>query len=284
MTTHRVDAKRRVNAPVEAVWEAWADPERLAGWFVDGADARLDAAERVRWTWTEFALTVEYDVVAVDPPHGFQLRMAMPDGSERSVRVELEGKGRGETDVRVAQWGFADAEEARAARSGWRISLELLARFLEQYPERRRRSFLLMAPVPASPATLRHLYRTGPGLASWLGAAEDVPAEDGVFRVRLDAGGSISGRVLCLTEMEAALTWDEIDGILEMKAFPGPDGLVVALRVSSWAEEGDIEEQRAILAGAFDRLLGRARESAPDSPRTPGSPDGTLPDPAGPPG
>lgn len=262
MPRHRVDVSRRLPATRHAVWEAWADPQRLAGWFVDEADARLDAADRVRWTWTEFELTVVYDVVDVEPPHRFELRAEMPDGSERSLRIELTASGPARTDVRVAQWGFGDAEEARAARSGWQISLELLALFLGRYQDRRRRSFLLMAPVQASPAAIRQLYRTGPGLGAWLGSSDGLPAEGESFRVALDAGGSITGRVLRATDREAAVTWDEIQGALELKAFPGPDGLVAAIRVSSWDEKGDLEEQRAVMAAAFDRLLEHDREAA----------------------
>ncbi|NIQ56900.1 MAG: hypothetical protein GWM92_07025, partial [Gemmatimonadetes bacterium] len=100
----------------------------------------------------------------------------------------------------------------------------------------------------------------GSGIASWLGATDALPGEGERFRIRLDAGGTITGRVLRVTEHEAAITWDEVEGVLELKVCPGPDEVFVALRVSSWSREKDLAEERAVLSGALDRLLERARE------------------------
>ncbi len=66
--------------------------------------------------------------------------------------------------------------------------------------------------------------------------------------------------MLRVTEHEAAITWDEVEGVLELKVCPGPDEVFVALRVSSWSREKDLAEERAVLSGALDRLLERARE------------------------
>lgn len=261
MPAHGVEIRRRLPFPRDVVWEAWADPAQLAGWFVDEADARIDRQSQVTWTWSAFGLRSIYDVVEARSPDAFELRSAAPEGEGHSVRVELHEGDAGGTELLLSQWDFPDADRAAAGRSGWEIALALLDLYLARYRGATRRSFLLMAPVEATREAVRALYRTRSGLASWLGASDGLPAEGESFVIRLDADGDLSGRVLRATEYETAVTWEEIDGALELKVFPGPEELIAALRVSSWSGR-DPEQELAILEAAFDRLLERARQPA----------------------
>jgi len=69
-------------------------------------------------------------------------------------------------------------------------------------------------------------------------------------------GGSLTGRLLADSGRELAVSWDEIDGALEIKAFDmGPNGRAVCLRGCGWGMGPD--EARRIeseMEAALERL------------------------------
>ena len=131
-----VEKATRVNADPGRVWSAWADPERIAGWFVERAVGRAEEGERVTWAWDRFGLEVEHEVVVADEPHRLVLRASGPSGAPRIQEVTLERDG-GETIVRVVQSGFGEGRDADAAAegadNGWVIALAMLRHYVEHW-------------------------------------------------------------------------------------------------------------------------------------------------------
>ena len=71
----------------------------------------------------------------------------------------------------------------------------------------------------------------------------------------LVGGASASGRVLALTGREAALSWREVSGTLELKAFSmGPAGKQIGLRCLAWNAPPELEER---VGREFDAALER---------------------------
>ena len=243
-----------VEAPAERVWEAWADPVRLARWFVDEARGRIGESDTVTWIWEEFGLEVAQEVVEVEPGRRFELRARGPDGA-RATEVILVSEGGGTTRVRIMESGFgADSE---GTRSGWQMALAALKLYVEEYFHRDGRAVLVMAETGASPHQVRAMHRTAEGLARWLGAGGQLPEEGGRVALTHESGLRVTGRVLRHTDTETSLRWEEEDGVLELKQFPGPGARVVALRALTWKAEAaaDPSALRGQLTEALDRLV-----------------------------
>lgn len=75
----------------------------------------------------------------------------------------------------------------------------------------------------------------------------------------LQDGGSLSGRVLAVTQREVILSWEEIGGTLELKGFSMGPQRVVGLRWMTWKLDHDaaarlrpdLEKAVARFAGLF---------------------------------
>jgi uncharacterized protein YndB with AHSA1/START domain len=256
---HMIDDGLRVDiaieAPPERVWEAWADPVRLARWFVDQARGRIGESDSVTWIWEEFGLEVEHEVVEVEPGRRFELRARGP-GGVRATEVVLVGEGSGTTRVRVMETGFGDMP-AEGIESGWQMALTALKVYVEEYYDRGSRTVLVMAQTGAGPDAVRAMHRTEQGLARWLGSGGPFPGVGGEVALVHEDGLRVTGRVLWHSATETSLRWREIEGVLELKQFPGPGGRMVALRACSWAPEGanDPSTIRTRLSRALDRLV-----------------------------
>lgn len=255
MTEQRIEADIRVAAPVEAVWEAWADPERLASWYVDRAEGRIGQDDRVTWVWGQMGMNVEYEVVEHEPERRFVLRTETPEG-RRGTEVELTPDG-GFTHVHVVERGF-DTDPS-AVRSGWQMALGLLKVYLEVYYGREVRSVLVMAKTEATPEELVAAQRTAEGLSRWVASASpsSMPGQGESMHLELEDGVEVDGQVVQLTETETSLTWPAITGVLELKQFPVGEDRAAAMRAFTWApeQEVELEEVQELLTDTLERFM-----------------------------
>jgi len=253
VSEQRIEAEIQVSAPPEAVWEAWADPERIASWYVDQAEGRVGQDDQVTWTWGQVGMAREYDVVAVEPGHGFALRTETEYG-HRATEVELTPVGSG-TRVRVVETGFeADPD---AILSGWQMALGLLKVYVEVYYGRYVRSVLVMGKTEATPEDVVALQRTPTGLGKWLDSASGIPDEGGAVRLEFEDGVVLDGQVVRKTATETSLTWPWIQGVLELKQFPVGEDRAAAFRAFTWSDERELEldELQELLTRSLGRFL-----------------------------
>ena len=105
--------------------------------------------------------------------------------------------------------------------SGWQMLLGLLKFYVENYFGKDRELFFAMLPAQFEFPALRQLFTTEEGLNQWL-QLKSAPPEKIGDRIKfvLDAGQTITGQVLALTHHEMSVSWEEIDGYLEIKSFP----------------------------------------------------------------
>ena len=251
----------RTTAGPRQAWAAWAEPDKIAGWFADRARGEPVPGGKLVHVFSSFGMELEYDVLEAEPGKLLVLQGRSPMGFEfrQEIRIEVED---GETVIHLTHSGFGDdadwGDEYEGIDSGWKLALALLRHYLENHFGKERTVFLVMRPTALSYDAAQPYFRGREGLRRWLvgdGSLEDLAPGD-ELRLTLRDGGTISGRVLADSGREIALSWDEIDGALELKIFPaGPEGRMVALRGSSWrlAEE-EMQQLAAKLEPAVARL------------------------------
>jgi hypothetical protein len=156
--------------------------------------------------------------------------------------------------------GFLDGsewdQEFEGIVSGWTNALATLKHYLENYAGRAKTSILVMQPAACELTNLLPFYATAEGLDRWLTTSASVGgAVGGACSLRLHGGDSLTGAVLSKTRWEMALSWDEVDGVLELKGFRFPGmGPVAAARVVSWNIS---PERAAALEKKLQEALGR---------------------------
>jgi uncharacterized protein YndB with AHSA1/START domain len=255
----------RISSDPETVWASWAEPEHVRRWFSDEARGSVEeGAELVH----EFEGHGEhrYRVVEVDVPRRLVLDGEMDGRAFRQI-VEIRRDG-GTTILRLVHSGFGtadpDSEIVQGIDSGWTMALALMKHYAERYFGRDKTSVGVFRPARFEYESLladRYLDRAG--LGAWLtdGSAGIANGSGRVRRgdpvaLRLRSGRALSGRILALTDHEVSLTWDQLEGVLELKAFgAGPDARMLGVRLATWSrDEPLIESVRAELIQAVGRL------------------------------
>lgn len=86
---------RRLNAPPERVFRAWADPEELARWFPERIEGGLAVGSRSVLVWSE--RRVWWEVIEAHPSRSFVFRWPWfpDDGLVTTVSVTIEPAGYG---------------------------------------------------------------------------------------------------------------------------------------------------------------------------------------------
>jgi uncharacterized protein YndB with AHSA1/START domain len=231
-------AEMRTKATPEQVWEAWADPEKIAQWFVDRASGEAKAGSVVTWFFDDFGFQLPYTVLEAEPGKSYVLKWEPPGGPAgiHEVRIEREG---GETVMRLIESGFKEGtewdEEYEGVNSGWKNALAILKLYLENYFGRGRRVALVMRPASFEYAQIAPYFEGERMLAAWLTRSGAIGRVGEKCDLVLRDGGQLTGEVIARTGREAALSWREIEGVLELKAFSMGPQRFAGVRVMSWA-------------------------------------------------
>ena len=265
-----VRAEIVTTAPRDRVWSAFTDPDILSGWFTDRAKGRARPGGTVTWCFDRFRMELPYEVLVADagnhlvlkgspegrPPYLFEVRLE--DARLEDAGLHLDGAG---TRVHLVNSGFAAGsrvdEQREGVESGWRLALAILKHYLEHHYGRPRASFFAMQPAELDYAQTLAFFLDEARLARWLTVRGGVGAPGAPCALTLRGGAPLTGRVLEVTSREAVLSWEEISGVLELKAsLLGPRIRAVALRGCGWGLDEDraarIEKE---MARAIDRLV-----------------------------
>jgi uncharacterized protein YndB with AHSA1/START domain len=260
----------RTRATPEEVYEAWADPEEIAHWFVDRARGQARVGSTFTWVFEKFGYEIPYEVVAAEPGRRFALGGEAPGSGPFLLEISITREG-GETRVTLVNSGFLDGaewdEEYEGIVSGWTNALAALKLYLESYRGRPKTSILAMKPAEYAYDRLLPYYATAEGLGRWLATSASIGGVGELCALRFSDGRSLTGRVLAKTRWEVALSWEEVHGMLELKGFRFPGaGKVVAARVLSW----DLPPaEAAALERDLEAALGRLAEELAGSTRSP---------------
>lgn len=278
----RIDVSIPIDAPASRVWKAWTDPADLSRWFTDDAKGEVVEGGSITWIFHGFDMEIPYPVLLAEPNRRMVLGMtdgmvageevqAMPDDAVAAGEVAERGpfalevildEAGGRTTVRLVNSGFLDGaewdEEYEGVDSGWRMALALLKHYLEMHVDRPKRTHLAFRPTGVAWDTFSNeLYRTEEGLAHWLTTEGTIGDTGDPVRLVLRDGRPITGRVLARTATEVAISWEEEDATLELKAFRAGEHRMAGVRLVAWgASEGRLKT----LAGVVDESVGRLVE------------------------
>jgi uncharacterized protein YndB with AHSA1/START domain len=256
--TRTISCEMRTSAPPEHAFAAWAEPERIAHWFVDRAFGDVRPGGVMTWVFEKFGYEIPYPVLEVKPPEKLVLGGELPDG--RSFRLEITiTRAGGETVVRLFNSGFRDGsqwdEEYQGVASGWRMSLAILRLYLEAHYGTPKRSVLVLRPATFDYAAVLAWFTDATKLSRWLTRSGAIGAPGERAELVLQSGATVRGTVLDVTRQEAAVSWDDENLALELKAFSMGSQRMVAIRATGWGVSDD--RMRALeteLDGAVARL------------------------------
>lgn len=254
-----LQADIRTKVTPEQVWEAWADPQKIAQWFVDRAQGEAKAGNVVTWFFDDFGFQLPYKVLKAEPGKSYVLKWEPPGGPSgiHEVRIEREG---GETVMRMIESGFKEGaewdEEYEGVKSGWQNALAILKYYLENYFGEDRRLALVMRPASFEYAQIAPYFQDEGKLATWLTKSGAIGNQGEKCNLALRDGGRLTGEVIARTGREAAISWQEMAGVLELKAFSmGPQRVAGVRLMSWWSEEVKFLNAVGAMNDAVERLV-----------------------------
>jgi uncharacterized protein YndB with AHSA1/START domain len=248
------------SATPQQAWEAWADPGKIAQWFVDRATGEAKPGGTMTWFFDEFGYALPYKVVDAEPGKLFVLKCEAPQGGPVGIlEVTIERRG-GATLIRLVNSGFLEDaawnDEYEGVVSGWKMSLAILKYYLENYFGHAKMAILIVRPASFTYEQL-HAYFVEPAkLAQWLAKSGAIGKVGGACRLELRDGGSLTGRVLADTGREVTTSWVEIGGTLELKGFAMGPQRMAGVRCFIWNTTGEQRKEiEALLNSAVERLV-----------------------------
>lgn len=119
--------------PLQEVWAALTEPERLAQWLAPGRiELRVGGAARL--DFADSGIVIDSTVTAVEPPRRLEYSWSGPNEPQRPVRWDLEPIG--PVTRLVLELEIPAQEEVARSAAGWAAHLEMLAAFLAGVPIR----------------------------------------------------------------------------------------------------------------------------------------------------
>lgn len=253
-----IRAEIETTATAAQAWEAWADPEKIAQWFVDRASGEAKQGGAMTWFFDNFGYALPYKVLDAVPGELFVLKWEPPQGDAGILEVRITREG-GTTRVRLINSGFREDskwnEEYEGIVSGWTMSLAILKHYLENHFGRAKKQLLIMRPAAFEYEQLRTYFLDAPKLSKWLVLAGGIGKVGEPCQLMLRDSGKLTGRVLSVTKWEVALSWEEIGGTLELKGFSMGPQRVVAIRCLTWKLNPDnFKQLESQLGKTVERL------------------------------
>lgn len=253
-----IECEVRTTASPEQAWAAWADPEKLAHWFVDRAYGDVKPGGVMTWVFEKFKYEIPYPVLEVVPPQRLVFGGAIPGFPPFRLEITI-GRERGETVIRLFNSGFRAGadwdDEYQGVVSGWRLSLALLRHYLERHFGRPKRSALVLRPASFEFSEILPWFTEEAKLARWITRSGGIGAPGTPVHLVLAGGDVVRGSVLEVTRQEAVVSWDDAGLALELKAFAmGPGSRMVGIRATGW---GVSDEQMRALEDQLDEAVGR---------------------------
>lgn len=137
----KFEVSGRIGRPVEEVFEAVADPDKLSGYFTTGgASARLETGTTVHWAFLEHPVGFPVKVVEVEKNRRIVLEWEADDSGEADpydtrITMRFEPLDDGRTLVSIAEEGWRQSESGLKASysncMGWSQMLCAMKSFIE---------------------------------------------------------------------------------------------------------------------------------------------------------
>jgi len=122
---HAIIVARRIDVPVEEVWAAWVEPDRISRWFSPDTEQDVRVGGRYRNGDGD-----EGEFLEVVPNRRLKFTWEQPDYAPGSfVIVDLLPSSDGSTEVRVEHANVA-CDDAGDLELGWNWSIDSLDSYL----------------------------------------------------------------------------------------------------------------------------------------------------------
>src|SRR5690348_2280604 len=161
----------RTSAPPEHAWAAWADPEKLAHWFVDRAYGDVRPGGVMTWVFEQFKYEIPYPVLEAKAPERLVFGGEIPGYPPFRLEITISRDG-GETVVHLFNSGFRNGaewdEEYQGVASGWQMALALLRHYLEHHYGTPKRTVLPLQPARFDYNDVLGWFSDEHKLARWL--------------------------------------------------------------------------------------------------------------------
>jgi uncharacterized protein YndB with AHSA1/START domain len=217
-----IDTSIRLQTSPERAWDAWADPEQIAQWFVDRAEGRAVRGEVMTWFFDTFNYRQPVPILEAEPGRSFVIGSGDapgPHGHPYLMEITI-GSDAGETTMRLVNSGFSEDarfdDEFDGVVSGWQMALGTLKVWLERYPGQRRVHRLALRPAVYEHGRLWPLFSTVGGRCGWL--ADLFPDREPLVE----------------TGREVLMPWPEERAVVGLKAFRMGPQQMLALDYSAW--------------------------------------------------
>lgn len=247
----------RTSAPPEHAWAAWAEPEKLAHWFVDRAYGDVRPGGVMTWVFDRFKAEIPYPVLEAEAPERLVFGGEIPGYPPFRLEITIRRDG-GDTVVRLFNSGFREGaqwdDEYQGVASGWRLALALLGHYLEHHFGTPKRTVLVMQPATFEYANVTRWFTDEGKLAQWLTRSGAIGAPGETAALVLRNGDVVRGRVLDATNREVAVSWPDANMALELKAFSMGPTRMLAVRATGW---GVSAERMQALEGELNQALAR---------------------------
>jgi len=226
-----IRTEAHLSAPIDLVFSAWSDPDRLVQWYPERVNGRLGLGDRVRFEWSSLGLELDLEIVELLP--GSRIAFCGDPGSGPQVQtVELSPSDSG-TRMTIEHSGFISADDAAGARSGWALAAAMLDEYLSRHCDMPRQCFGILGTTGVS--------------------REDVVSHyDPPTRLCPD----LTGPVLAVTDRKEVLVrCDEIDGAVALRTFCSSGIVLFGAQMTSWSRRREPTERlRQQLADGVARL------------------------------
>jgi uncharacterized protein YndB with AHSA1/START domain len=258
----------RTTASRTQLWEAWADPEKLAQWFPDRAEGRATEGAVQTWYFDRFKYALPYEIASAVPGEHLVFTGELPGRPRFFLEIEITREG-GSTVVTLVNSGFLDKagwdEEYEGISSGWQMVMATLKLYAERYFGRDRAQFFAMRPAGFEYAELLPFYQRSDLLSQWLTRTGKLGNAGDRYDLVLQDGTEATGEVLAVSGWEVLVSWEQISGALALKGFSiGPRQRAIAVHGMSWdmrQENASELEQR--FHAALERLARSLDRAAP---------------------
>jgi uncharacterized protein YndB with AHSA1/START domain len=251
----------RTSATPEQAWAAWAEPEKIAQWFVDRAYGDVRPGGVMTWVFEQFKLEIPYPVIEAKPPERLVFGGEIPGFPPFRLEITIR-RDQGDTVVRLFNSGFREGaqwdDEYQGVDSGWRLALGLLGYYLEHHFGTPKRTLLIVQPARYDFSAVLPWFTDESKLSQWLTKSGSVGGQGDPVHLVLQTGDVIRGTVLAATATELAVSWPDSNAVLEFKAFAMGPTRMIGVRVTGWgvsterlrALEADLNAAVARLAAA----------------------------------
>ena len=259
--TRDIEVSTVVAAPVEAVWRAITEGDRVACWFSPIASGRAGPGGHLTVSWGPGAEWTNW-ITEWKPGSHLRLVDQPADGaSEGDARMGLDyhliDLG-GTTRINLVNSGLSAAPEwddaFRMMRNGWRFFLWNLKHFVERHPEARR---TMISERPWVAGTREQVWDRVFGESGMVAAGGQGAAGD-PFHLALDGGDALEGTVvLCDRPWAfAGMVSSLNDGVLHVEMEGSGDRWKMGVWLSAYGVEKErCEEIGTALAKTVARLF-----------------------------